>query len=417
MAVITKINNIGTSGTTGINNIFGSGGGGSGLTAPSLGTNAGVQVYGGNISSVNTDLDASFNRGPVGLKTYSGTDFVRLAVKEEYNTAFAVTSDGKLHYATDNTTYLTGYTADGEWHEDTSSPSGTSGNWTDVTCDDRSVAAIRGGDVVFRGYGGDRQRGDGSTSTANTWVKTYDGSTDAAVRIYLGFRVSYLVTAAGKLYSCGYRYEGMTGEGTTSGQQPNWTDVTPSGVAVRSLGYGYRSCKFLDSNGDVWSFGNNSNNNSGPLVTSTSNILTPTQSTNTQPFPNGTIIGGGCSDMYLILDSSGQLWVQGEGYARYNPDGTNVDKKGAWASIGSSGTYTANSYGQGTFGSADQIMYLVRSDGSMDVMGLDGSPMAAAPHPTGVAPTGNPPFKVFTDTANNVHMASGNINLAIVAYG
>ena len=209
MAVITEINGVSTSGTTGVNNIFGSGGGtgGGGLTAPDIGTTSGIQVFGGSISSINGGLNSSFNRGPVELTQYTSSDFVAIAAKRGYNTFMAVTNDGKLWYNSNTTTWMAGITADSSWREDTVSPAGTSGDWTWVSCDNNSAAAIRGGDVCFKGYGNYGQRGDGSTSSTSSWVKTYDGSSDAAVRVHLGYRISYLITEPGKLYSPGSRYE------------------------------------------------------------------------------------------------------------------------------------------------------------------------------------------------------------------
>lgn len=417
MAVISKINNVDTSGTSGINNIFGSGSGGGGLTAPAIGSTNGVQTFGGNITSLNTGLDATFNRGPHGLTNYAHTDFVRISAKKNKETFFAITNDGKLHYNTTTNSWMVGMTIDGEWHEDTSNPTGTSGNWTDIVSDDQSSLAVRGGDICFRGYGNYRQRGDGSTSSTSTWVKVYDGSSDAAVRVYMGYRVAYMVTASGRIYSTGYRYEGMTGEGTTSGQQSSWTNITPAGITVdpHAVGVGYRSCKFIDTNGDVWSFGDNNNENSGPLATGTSDNLVPTQSTNTQPFLGGKLLGGADGDMFFILDSSGQLWAQGEGSARTNPLGGSTDRRNNWVSIGTAGTWTEGSDAMTSVSGSDQITYFVRSDGSMDISGLDGAEMTASPSSTGVAQSGAAPFNVL-GSGNNVHMVSGGVNNFMVVY-
>ena len=390
-------------------------GGGGGLTAPALGTNSGVQVLSSNISSVNPGLNASFNRTTVGLTSYSHTDFVRLAAKKTYKTFFAVTSDGKLHYNTSTGSWMSGATTDSEWHEDTSNPSGTSGNWTDVATDDQSALAIRGGDVCFRGYGNYRQRGDGSTGSSSIWIKTYDGSTDAASRVYMGYRVSYLVTAAGKLLSSGYNYDGQTGVGTSSGQTASWTDITPAGVTVASFGFGYRCAKFIDQNGDVWSFGDNGQLHSGPLWTSSSDRLSPTQSTNTQPFLGAEIIGGACGDMFSILDTNGQLWVQGEGGGRINPAGGTTDKKNAWYTSGSAGDYVGG-FANGTTSSSDQIVYYIKNDDSLLLSGLDAQNMTASHNSTGSKTSGTSPYNIFTAPGNKIHMVAGNVSQYIVVY-
>lgn len=415
MAVITEINGVSTSGTTGINNIFGSGGGG--LAVPSLGASSGVQIFGSNISSVNSDLHSGYNRSTLGLTSYSGSDFVTMAIKKTYATAFVVTSDGKMHYNTSSSSWMTGATVDGNWHEDTSNPTGTSGNWTWVSCDDGNALAIRGGDVCFRGYGNYRQRGDGATSSTGAWEKTYDGSTDAAVRVYMSYRVAYMITASGRLYSTGYRYEGMTGDGSSTGQSATWTDISPTGITCESFGAGYRCAKFIDQNGDVWSFGDNNNQHAGPLVTSTTDLLVPTQSTNTQPFLNGTMMGGADGDMFAIVASNGDVYVQGEGGGRMNPEGGTLDYKNAWSRMNTvSGTVTAVSPPVTGAGSADRADYWVKTDGSLLLAGSSTATLTASSSATGTAITGNPPYTVLGSGAN-VYMVHGASNRYIVGYG
>lgn len=417
MAVITEINGISTSGTTGVNNIFGSGGGGGGLSAPSLGTTSGIQTFGSLISSINGDLNSSFNRGEVGLTQYTSSDFVVIAAKRGYNTFMAVTNDGKLWYNTNTNSYMSGATTDSSWHEDLSNPVNTSGNWTWVSCDNSSAMAIRGGDICFRGYGNYRQRGDGSTGSTSIWVRTYDGSTDAAVRCYLGYRVAYMLTASGKIYSCGYRYEGMTGEGTTSGQQPTWTDITPSGRTVVDIGVAYRACKFIDDQGDVWSFGDNGQQTSGPLYTSNADIITPTQGTNNQMFAGGKILGGSGAKMWFIMDANNQVWMQGDGAGREHTTGNANDYKNNWTAMDSAGDYTLGSFVVNGESTSDNLSFFVKSDGAVVFSGIDGINLTASADANGTRQSGNPPYDMFTSASNDVGKISGNINRYLVTYG
>lgn len=421
MAVITEINGISTSGTTGVNNLFGSGsggGGGGGITIPAIGTTTGIQMFGKAVSTLNPAITSAYNRTEVGLTQYSGSDFIAMGVKKNYATAFVVTNDGKLWYNTTTATYISSRTVDGQWHEDTQNVTGTSGDWTWVSCDDNSAMAIRGGDICFMGYGNYRQRGDGSTSSSTQWIKTYDGSSDPAVRCYLNYRVAYIQTQSGKILSTGYRYDYQTGENTASGQQANWTDVTPSGVTVTQIACGYRSCKFLDGNGDVWSFGDNLNRTSGPLYASNTDLRVPTQSTNNQQFAGATWLGGFDGDMYMIVDSSGDLWIQGEAGSRMSPDGSLTDRKDAWykPSI-ANGTFSTDNLMMPQGSQSDNLAYLVRNDGSILMTGTDAQEMTATQAADGNELAGNPPYATFTDSANNVYQAIGNVNRYLVTYG
>ena len=416
MAVITKIGGVATSGTSGVNNIFGSGSGG-GVSAAPLGTNAGVQVFGRSLSTLNADLDSTFNRSAVGLTQYSGSDFICACVRKNSKTAAVVTNDGKLHYMTTSSAWVFDWNTDGDWHEDTASPTGTSGNWTWIDCDDQNFMAIRGGDVVFRGYGNYRQRGDGSTSSISTWVKTYDGSTDPAVKVYLNYRISYLITQSGKIYNCGYRYDGQTGEGTSSGQQASWTDITPAGITVADIGFGYRNAKIIDSLGDVYSWGDNANQHSGPLDTGTADNLSVVRSTNTQPFLGAKFFGGGSGDLFVIRTSNGEIWAQGEGGGRERPDGSTSDIKNAWTHLSSlDGVYAEPYMSHGQTNNSDNISFMTKTNGEVTINGTDASGLTASPTATGTSQSGNPPFDVLGGS-QNVKFANGNYNHFIVVYG
>ncbi len=352
----------------------------------------------------------------MGLTSYAGDDFKAVAVKKNYNTAFAVTNDGKLHYITNTTTWMTGATADFEWHEETASPTGTSGNWTWVDCDETSAVAIRGGDVCFRGYGAYRQRGDGLTSNAGTWTKTYDGSTDAAVKVYLGYRVCYMITAGGKIFSCGYRYEGMTGEGTATGTQPTFTDITPSGITVVDVCYGYRSAKFLDSDGDIWHFGDNANQTGGPEINGSGDRWTPENGTDNGDFVDAHLVTGGSGDMFVVLGDDEKVYVIGEGSGRENPYGGNGDERGDYDDSSSlNGVYSPPLMAMGQYSSGDNISYMTKKTGEVTILGLDGANLTGSTTTTGTNQSGVAPFTVLGGS-QNVFFCTGNVNRFIVIY-
>ena len=130
------------------------------------------------------------------------------------------------------------------------------------------------------------------------------------------------------------------------------------------------------------------------------------------------MLGGHDGDMFMMIDSSGDIWYQGEGGARMAPEGGNIDKKNSWynpSSFSAGDFSTTNMVGHQT-STGSNIAFLVRTDGSITMTGSDASALTGSASPSGTASTGNPPHQAFTHAGSNVHQAVGNPNRMVVTF-
>jgi hypothetical protein len=312
--------------TTNINDVDGfyTTSGGSGIspnTLPALGVNGTVQVGGGSIIT-NPGVTIDFNIGATSNNTFS-----KIVGRTDSGVTWifliAIKTDGSLWYNISNgqspsfNSWAT--TKDGEWHR-----YGSDNDWTDISAENACFTAVKNGDLMFVGYGAYRQRGDGSTSSTSSWVVT--NNTLTWTKTSLGFRLHGAITDTGHAYFCGYNYDYMSGQGTSSGSNATLTREQNSLTGCTDVAAScYRHCKILkDSN--IYSQGRNNSNFSGPLITSTSDINGPTLS-----YSGGDIakIFRGNYWAYMALTTTGQLRFAGNGSYRARPDGSTTSMQGA----------------------------------------------------------------------------------------
>lgn len=308
-----------------INNVDGfyttQGGGGTGITANSV-SNTGVQFYGSATVWANPDVTKDFNIGA----PYTTNSFTKIVVSRSYLQFHALKSDGTLWYWSNNASYMNAsyFTTDGTWRQ-----YGTDTDWTDICAGQNTFGAIKGGNIMFLGYGGYRQRGDNSTAGVGSWTTV--NTAGNWVKIHHGYRNAWAINSSGEAYSTGYGYDYMTGQGTTS-TIATYTREKNSLTNIVEAAGGYRCTWLRNSSGDVYFTGNNSNGYAGPQITSTADqngpLLAVSSSTNyvCSKICNHSYHGG------CHIDSSGYLRFNGEGSSYLRPDNFTGDRK-----LGSSG--------------------------------------------------------------------------------
>ncbi len=318
--------------TTDIDNVDGfyttQGSGGTGVQENPIAT--GAQLYGSTSFWMRDDVPATFARS----EAFTTVTFSKIEVNTSYQQAMALTSSGQLWYNCNTTSYLGGaFTADKTWRR-----YGSDSDWTDITGSHNVWGAIKGGVYYFMGYGGYRQRGDGSTSGVSGWNLMNNSQT--WTKVYMGYRTTWLINSSGEAYSTGYSYDYQTGQGTTSTistfarEKNNLTNIV-------EVSGGYRCTWLRDSSGNTYFTGNNSSRVAGPLITSGSDQNGPVAASTAANHYNCAKLGeysyhGGCH-----IDSDGYLRFSGEASSYMRPDNSTVDKKN------SSGGYQLTSMGTG----------------------------------------------------------------------
>ncbi len=181
---------------------------GGGLSAETPLTGAGTMLAFNGGLGFNQDVDYTFN-----LRAWSNHSFTKLAASAEYLTVWGIKSDGTLWYcATENTNVFNAITTsylDGEWHK-----YGSATDWEDITSGEECFGAIKDGEYWFIGSGSQRQRGNGTTSSSYDWVLVNNAKT--WVQVAMGEDHTVLRDSNGEVWTCGNNRDYATGQGTSS---------------------------------------------------------------------------------------------------------------------------------------------------------------------------------------------------------
>lgn len=293
------------------------GGGLSPNSMPASGVNGTVRVGNGTFPT-NPLVTLDYNIGATANHT-----FTKVAMRgDNPGSIIALKANGTLWYnMAAGSNYASWSTNDGTWRQ-----YGTDTDWTDITGARQCFGAVKGGALMFNGNGSYRQRGDGSTSGANGWIVT--NSTLTWSKISYGYYLAVACTTSGEAYFCGYNWEYMTGQGTTSGSMTTYTrdQFNTTGVTFVSAGF-YRHTKLLAS-GNMYSTGRNSYNFSGPLITSTAAVNGPLLSYN-----GGDLVFVSQATYWncFAINSAGQLLFAGSTNTNARPDNVNSAQYGAAA--------------------------------------------------------------------------------------
>lgn len=341
--------------------------GGTGVTANALAT-TGVQICGVAPNNFNAGIGDEFGRGPIDTTN----SFTKIVCNERAQ-FHAIKSNGTLwyNYPTGSTYYKpSAYTADNTWRQ-----YGSDTNWTDISGGDNAFGAIKDGDYWFLGYGAYRQRGDGSTSSTSSWTEV--NSAGNWTKVFFGFRCTFLINSSGELYSTGYGYDYMSGQGTTS-TISTFAREQNSLTGVVEVNFGYRCTWIRLSNGSVHFTGNNQFNVAGPQITSTSDQNGPILAVDhTSDYVCGKLGSftyyGGCH-----IDTDTYLRFHGYAQNQYiRPDnqvgsGDNAQGSSAGLRLDSLGTGYTDYYAHNINGGTSRNCFAIKS-GELSYGGTDSS--------------------------------------------
>ena len=183
------------------------------------------------------------------------------------------------------------------------------------------IALDESGNIWTWGYNNQGQLGNGEKGT-NVLVPTKVTSGTKYVQIATGSLHSLALDEEGNIWTWGINSDGQLGNGE-SGYSNNVlipTQVTTGTKYIQIEGRGSNSIA-LDEKGNIWTWGSNSSGQLGNGESGYSkNVVTPTQITNGIQY---TKISGGSS--CLALDSEGNIWVWGSNTAGELGDGTGAN--------------------------------------------------------------------------------------------
>lgn len=181
---------------------------------------------------------------------------------------------------------------------------GTDTTWTDVSCGDNHVLAIKSGQLWTGGQNGNGQLGTGNTTSRSTLGQI--GTDTDWQAVSAGRNYSWAIKG-GALYACGSNANFATGQNTSSGNLLNWTLVNNS-VTWTSISAVYDHMLAVGG-GEIYGCGLGNDNVFGNGSTATLPIVTKVSSSGTD------FVKVFASDAYskAIKTASGEHWHAGTG--------------------------------------------------------------------------------------------------------
>jgi hypothetical protein len=215
-----------------------------------------------------------------------------------------------------------GANGDGQLGNGTTTASTTPGELTDPVGGADQIAAgsdfamAIGGDGNLYTWGDDSegQLGNGTTTSTPTTTPTKVTLPNDVVpdEIAAGSDFAMAIGSDGNLYTWGDDSEGQLGNGTTTSTPTTTpTEVTlPAGVQFEDIAAGGDFALAVDDNGDLWAWGDNTEGQLGNGTATSTPTTTPTEVTRYTGGYVDSIAAG--SDFALALDDNGDLWAWGD---------------------------------------------------------------------------------------------------------
>lgn len=208
-----------------------------------------------------------------------------------------------------------------------------------------TLALDTAGNVYAWGYNTQYQLGDGTRTTRTTPIKvdlSMVPSGEEIVAISAGGEFSLALDSAGTIYAWGYNGNvGRLGIGNTTAQTTivkTDLSIVPSGEKIVAIEAGVNGSMALDSAGNLYGWGSNSNGIIGDGTTATQ--LTPV-AVDTSAIPSGEEIvamskamyvntngnsGDGSPEYSVIMDSAGNIYTWGMNTYGQLGDGTKTNR-------------------------------------------------------------------------------------------
>jgi len=153
--------------------------------------------------------------------------------------------------------------------------------------------------------------GDGTTTNRSTFVVSYTGLSEGTkvVKIVNGDDSTLLLTSDGKVWGTGQNNTGELGIGSTSGTSGTWTQATNNISSLTIVDISISTlAAVVDSNGDVYTCGSNTNGETGHGNTNLYTSFTKVTTTLDTPFITQVSVG---ASHILALDSDGNVYTCG----------------------------------------------------------------------------------------------------------
>lgn len=186
-------------------------------------------------------------------------NFVSVAGSPAYNQIFGVRDDGTLWAYVLATSWIgqMGLTQ-GQWTQ-----YGTDTDWEQVDSANNGWGFIKGGEYWYVGYGAFGLRGDGSTTTIGS--PQMMNNTFTWTKMSMGQQTLALVNSAGEVYTTGSNSNYGNGLGVSSGTTSTLTRESASLTGVTDISCAYQTLKIV-TGGNVYTTGSNNYLSSGPLA-------------------------------------------------------------------------------------------------------------------------------------------------------
>ena len=192
-----------------------------------------------------------------------------------------------------------------------------------------SLAVTNAGAIYAAGWNSLGQLGNNSEVNSSTFVqvKTSSGYLTGITAASAGADHSLALTSGGNVYAWGYGNYGQLGNGANSSQQLPVEVVTASGALanITAIAAGVDHSLALRSDGTVWAWGLNSYGELGNNTTTNSNEAVEVLNTSGTPLSNIVAIAAG-DNHGLAVDSSGNLWAWGYNSNGQLGDGTTTNR-------------------------------------------------------------------------------------------
>lgn len=204
--------------------------------------------------------------------------------------------------------------------------------WTDISSSGSHVLAINSGKLYAIGTNSYGKFGNGTTtSSSNAWIQI--GTDTDWVSVACGELHSAAIKGASNvLYTCGQNGDGKTGHNTDAGNTTSWTAVNATNLVSATnnnfsfVSAGYHHTTAIQS-GRAFGCGRcDTNEPLGQNLTTDQLIMVQTGSVSGTLQTNWTKFYASYYSSHLI-NSSNELYHQGDGQYYLSGDGTNTDHK------------------------------------------------------------------------------------------
>ncbi|WP_419869772.1 RCC1 domain-containing protein [Chryseobacterium sp. CT-SW4] len=221
-------------------------------------------------------MDKQSVEDEVNYNLYGGQDFKVKKVAAGYYFSVAIgAEDGAVYTAGSGSGYRTGQgrTGNTPWTNILGQPA------VDVSAGyQHGAAVLENGDLYTWGYNTNGQTCQGATSGYTTTPKKVTiPNNESVIRVEAGYRNTLILTASGKVYTCGRNTYGLNANGLTSGtvlSSPTQITALDSQV-VTEISLAPRGAGVITQDGKIYTWGSNEAYRTG-LGTSSGTTLTPT---------------------------------------------------------------------------------------------------------------------------------------------